>query len=392
MLVGVDARCLNGKHLRGMGKYLWEVIARADRRHEVAWELFGDQPELPLRCPPVRRARVHLFTCRGFRFRSWEQLALPNRCRRLRVDVLHSTATTLPWWQPVPTVVTIHDALPWLQDEPGWPRGWYLDRVLPAAFRKCAAVITISESSRNDILRQWPQLAEKLHVIPHGIADRYLSEAIPPPGEALQAAGVRPPYLLYLGGLVPRKRLPWAIRILEEVEDRRVRLVVCGVESSAHNQVYATLRAELRERVCFAPFIDEADMPSVYRHALAVLYPTLYEGFGFPVLEAQAVGTPVLHSTVSSLAELQGPGSVALPADDLDAWTAACRRLVASRRGAPRPDEKARQWARRFSWDVCADRHMSVYLRAVAGQGRRSLAPGRAAASPSHGELVRSLR
>jgi alpha-1,3-rhamnosyl/mannosyltransferase len=363
-----------------MGKYLSEVIARADRNHRVKWELFGDRPDYPFRSPKLKDAAVHVFECRGYRFRTWEQLALPNCCRIIRADVLHSSATTLPWWQPVPTVVTIHDTLPW-QNEPGWPRGWYLDRVIPAALRKCAAVITISESSRRDIISQWPDLKGKIHVIPHGIGDRYLNTSIPPLGSGLRQAKIRPPYLLYLGGLVPRKRLSWAIQILDkltkETRDDRLRdlqLVVCGVERSAHAQVCADLPSSVRGKVCFAPFIAEADMPSLYRHAAAVLYPTLYEGFGFPVLEAQAVGTPVLFSAVSSLAELQGPSGIVLAPDDLHAWVAACRKLATERMIATQPNEEARRWARQYSWDVCAERHMDVYRLAARMRTRRGAA------------------
>lgn len=117
-------------------------------------------------------------------------------------------------------------------------------------------------------------------------------------------------------------------------------------------------------------------MPRLYQNAAAVLYPTLYEGFGFPVVEAQAVGTPVLHSAVSSLTELQGPGSVVLPVEDLGAWVDACRALVAERGRTPQPNETSRQWARRFSWEASAERHLEVYRRAAGRDGRSSCGTG----------------
>jgi alpha-1,3-rhamnosyl/mannosyltransferase len=211
-------------------------------------------------------------------------------------------------------------------------------------------------------------------VIPHGIGDHYLQACPAPLGERLASAGVRPPYLLYLGGDIPRKRLDWAIRVWGEMSDPRMSLVVCGVERQAWPGVREMVDPILRPRLCLLPFVAEADMPRLYMNAVAVLYPTLYEGFGFPALEAQAVGTPVLFSALGSLVELQGPGAVVLPAQDLGAWVGACRKL-AERGERSRPDERARDWARQFSWDVCAARHLEVYRR-TAARWRESPARG----------------
>jgi alpha-1,3-rhamnosyl/mannosyltransferase len=113
-------------------------------------------------------------------------------------------------------------------------------------------------------------------------------------------------------------------------------------------------------------------MPALYQNAVAVLYPTQYEGFGLPALEAQAVGTPVLFSDVSSLSELKGPGAVIMPPNDLDAWVGTCRNLMAARAEAPEPDQTARAWARRFSWDSFAKRTVEVYRDVIAKHGRTS--------------------
>src|SRR5262249_46173389 len=96
----------------------------------------------------------------------------------------------------------------------------------------------------------------------------------------------------------------------------------------------------------------------------------LYEGFGFPALEAQAVGTPALFSALGSLAELQGPGAVVLPPQDLSSWVEVCRQLVAERGEQPQPRQEARCWARQFSWQVSAARHLEVYRLAAATRRR----------------------
>jgi glycosyltransferase involved in cell wall biosynthesis len=370
--VAVDARCLNVPHLRGMGKALHELVRGVQRLRPLCWELYADRPDLPFHAPAVEGARVGVVAQRGYRFHAWEQFWLPRRVRRDRPDLLHCPATRAPWWQPVPTLVTVHDAIPWTGDDPDWPPGWYRERLLPAAFRKAAAVITDSECSRRDLVRRWPELGETIRVVPLGVGEHYLHARAEPPGPGLEARGVRRPYLLYLGGGIARKRLDWALRVVEALDEPSVRLVVCGVEEAAWGGVRASVRPQLRERLCLLPFVPEEEMPRLYQNAAAVLYPTLYEGFGLPVLEAQALGTPILFSALGSLAELEGPGSVVLAAEDLAGWTAACAQLLRERGLAPRPNERARSWARAYSWEKVAARVLGVYREVRGRQARKT--------------------
>ena len=363
--VALDARALNTPHLRGMGKYAWNIVDRLSRDDRVHWILFGDRPEIPFHAPDTAFADIRQFELRGYRLHSWEQLGLPWHTARVKVDVLHCPATRVPWWQPAPTVVTIHDVMPWLGDEPSWPRGWYRDSLIPYAWRRTHAIITDSDNSKTDIVRIFPNLENKLRVIPLGVDDAYLTVPPGPVPAALRDAGVHTPYLLYIGGPIERKRAGWAIKVFECLADPALRLVLCGFDCTAADEFLRSISPVLRARLQFLPFVAEADMPRLLQDAIAILYPTRYEGFGLPIVEAHAVGTPVLFSPVSSLTELIGPAAEVLPVDDLNAWVDTVQRLVAQRRECPAPHQASRQWARQFSWDVCAARHLEVY-RAVA--------------------------
>lgn len=368
--LAVDARSLNVPHVRGMGKALFELIRRTATSGAIRWHLFADRPDLPITAPQHELVETSVFETRGYRFSAWEQWSLPRAARALGVDLLHAPGTTLPFWQPVPTVVTLHDTIPWQTDEdPAWPPGFYRDRLLPMAYQRAAAVITISNNSRRDILARWPMLQQKLHVIPHGIDERYLDAE--PDFVPLEIGGqhVKEPFVLYIGGADPRKRLTWALQAWWGLSPDVPTLVICGVEPSAREAIRQMVPRQLQDRVIFAPFISEDDMPRVYMRATAVLYPTLYEGFGMPVLEAHAVGTPVLFSDVGSLGELKGPGAVVLPVDDLDAWVRALRLILQSRPMRFGPDRIARAWARQYSWDACADRTLAVYRAAAVQHG-----------------------
>ena len=363
--VGIDARCLNTTHLRGMGKYVSEMITHVSPAADLRWHFFGDRPETSFHNPPGIDGEIELFDVKGYRFHAWEQLGLPWRARRAGIQILHATATTLPWWQPIPTIVTIHDTLPWLVKDTGPYEKWYLNKLMPAAFMRCAGIITISESSRRDILSLWPRLEHKLHVIPHGVSDKYLGMGSSELSPQLQDQIGGDPYFLYIGGALERKRFAWAVEVFERLDFTNLRLVVCGFNEQERENAHDALAPTLRDRVSFVPFVDENDMPGLYRHAVAVLYPTLYEGFGFPALEAQAVGTPVLLSDLSSLSELKGPAAEVLPVENMDAWVQTCQRLLTQRWASPVPNEAARSWARKYSWEASASRHLDLYIAAA---------------------------
>lgn len=358
--VAVDARCLNVQHVRGMGKLLSELVRRSVASGDIEWHLLGDRLDWPMVVLAHERVRAKVVETRGFRFHTWEQWTLPRLARQLGVDVLHAPATSMPWWQPVPTVVTINDVIPWQKHGPG-TQTFYRHRLLPAAYRRASAVLTISKTSRADIVARWPELESRLHVVSPGVDERYL-DAVPEHQDiVVHDRVVREPYLLYLGGSDPRKRLDWAIRVWTAVgKTRAVSLVVCGLRPEEHPRVKQTVPPELHDRLHLAPFVAEGDMPRLYLRAAAVLYPTLYEGFGLPVVEAHAVGTPVLFSDVGSLSELKGPNSIVLPVDDLAAWVVAVEGVLRSRDTLASRDT-SRDWAKGFSWDAYVDGTLRVY-------------------------------
>ncbi len=363
--VGVDARCLNARRPWGGGNYLSGIASELARSGEVDWSFFSNRPDLPFHTPPDADDRpVYLLDCPGHRFQIWEQVVLPAQARYRGVDVLHCPFSSLPLWQPVPTVVTLHDTIEW--DDDTLPRNSYMDRLLPRAFAKCAAVVTPSNHSRDDILRRWPDMSDKVFVVPHGIDKRFLDIAPEQLTPDLMALGVREPYLVYFGGEFARKRLDWTIDTFEAIEDPELLLVICGLPEERHTDFITKLRPETRGRVRLLPYIPTDSMARLFQNAAAILYPTLYEGFGFPALEAQAVGTPVLFSPISSLQELSGPGARLLAPNDRSGWIELCTKLVAEGREQRVPDNNARRWARRFSWEEAARRHLQVYETAAA--------------------------
>ncbi len=360
--IGLIAGSLNGEHVRGMGKYLLEMSACTQPADELSWVFFGDNASQPMRLPQGVDSEADVFELKGHRFHFWEQLGIPLRQRRHKVDLLHYAENTVAWWQPVPSVVTVHDTIPWESGEPSF----YWDRLLPAALHRCAHVITISESSRQDILKHWPRLEPKLTVIPHGIDAAYFGDAEPKAPPLLQDLQGKP-YLLYLGGPMARKRFDWALEVLARTPLPDLQMIAIGFGGKAREQATLSVPESVRGRVHLAPFVDDDELRALYRKAQAVLYPTLYEGFGFPAVESQASGVPVLMSALGSLKELIGPLAVVLSAQDIEAWVAAvldaCSRAPAQREALAL---KARTWAERFAWQQSYEQHLGIYRRVCA--------------------------
>ncbi|MBK1656443.1 glycosyltransferase family 4 protein [Allochromatium vinosum] len=365
--IGLVARCLNTAHIRGMGKYLFELLRQSVNHQDLTWYLFSDNVREKLLAPDSPRILRDVFTFRGDRYQLWEQIGLPLHAVKHHVDLLHCTENTLTLWQPKPTVVTLHDTLIWEELKDDLFEKFYFNTLLPAALKRCAAIITISQSSRNDIVAKWPSLESKLNVIPHGISEEFFTEENPCYPMYLQPLIHETAYLLYLGGPAERKRFSWALEIIARCSFKPLKLIACGFDAEARRAAADNLPHELCDRVYFASYLSDAELRTLYRGAQAVLYPTLYEGFGFPAIEAQAAGVPVIFSSLGSLAELIGPLAMVVPPFDLDAWLGALNDALTMGETRIEKARAAKAWAQRFAWSESFDKHLAVYRKAVEG-------------------------
>lgn len=358
--VGVDARTLNRTHIRGTGRYIFEILRNVKPEDQIEFTAYGNDPSQAMRIPEGTCKDVDVFEFRGHRFEAWEQLGLPLRLRKSRPDLLHCADNHAPVWQPTPTVVTIHDTVPWADPAPSLLYHHYLHHVQSVALRRCRAVITISKASQRDIVARWPFLAPRLHVIPHGISDEFFQDQRDHFPAALHTALGNHPYLLYLGGPQPKKRFGWAVELLARSGRPDLHLVAVGFAAGTADPRH--IPPDLAGRVHIAPFVNESELVALYQRASGAIYPTLYEGFGFPAVEAQAAGTPILFSPVSSLEELVGPLTWSIPPHDFSQWQAALDEVLS----LPPPAkankvEQARQWVQRFSWRESAKTHVALY-------------------------------
>ncbi len=354
-----DARAINKPRVRGIGRYLYELVGHISRLRTVDIRLLGDRPDQPFQTPPTVPFRRHVRSLKGQHLGTWEQFYVPWRVRRSPPHIFHAPATTLPLLQNAPTVVTVHDIKPWARELDPWRR-IYWHKVVTRGLEKADAIITPSASTCADIASSWPHLVQKIKVIPHGLSDPYMGAA----GATRTASEILSvsPYLLYVGGAAKNKRFDIALEVFSVLKRKwkSLQLLACGFSTRATKKI--SLERALADSVRFMPFVTDEQMVDLYSNAAAVLYPTEYEGFGFPVLEAQACGTPIIvSSSAGSLAELPGPEVYFVASQDLSDWSDAAEYCVARKIKGEHDSRRAADWASQYTWWRSASSHLELY-------------------------------
>jgi glycosyltransferase involved in cell wall biosynthesis len=288
------------------------------------------------------------------------------------VTLFHATEHLLPRLARARSVFTLHDTAYLLFPQYHLLQNrLYLTLMMPRFIARADAVICVSEATRRDAERFYQVPAEKLHVISEGVEARFQ-----PITDSAALAAVRARYrlperfILCVGTLEPRKNLPTLLDAYAALRARHpgVGLVLAGGKGWLYQSIFDRLRALGLEDVVQLPgYIPEADLPALINCAEVFAYPSVFEGFGLPPLEAMACGVPVACSNASSLPEVTGAAALSLPPGDVAAWVTALDRLLSE--AALRADLRTRGLARarNFTWAAAAARTQAVYQRVLGG-------------------------
>ncbi len=371
MRIGIDARRMQVKPT-GVGRYLSNLLHEwsISEPHED-YSLFFSYQETAY---PFLKQNCFTQCVLDERFVGsiktlWEQLYLPLYLKKIPLDVFFSPQYFLPFWLSSPTVVTIHDisytALP-----PEYPLAghWKYHYFSRWAARHAAAVITPSEFSKQEILKHYGIPESKIVVIPlaperifRPLTDSHTLESIK------SKYGLKGPFFFNIGTILPRRNIPNLLRsfkrLLEKHKD--IYLLIVGENhlrpSSTFDQLISDLR--LSDNVIWHSYIPEEDLVPLYCAAHALVYPSSYEGFGLPVLEAMACGTPVITTRQSSLPEVAGEAGLYVDPHSLNDLTDAMINILENNFLRAELRQKGLKQASRFSWSRTARETMDVFRK-----------------------------
>jgi alpha-1,3-rhamnosyl/mannosyltransferase len=364
------------RHVREVGARLRPYLDRGD----------GAGPAAPaprrFSLAPVRKAVVRRLRQQG---RVWLARSFRKFCSRGGYDLYHEP-NFIPLPCDCPTVTTLHDLSAVLHPE--WhpaDRVAHYEQHFRQAVASCVHFLTVSEFSRQEVLRTLHLPPERVTRVYNGIRPDLGPLPADTVAGTLARLGLPPRYLLCVGTIEPRKNVLLLLRAYCALP-HHVRaawpLVLAGSWGWNAGAVAAYLHDVARHRgVLHLGYLADADLAAAYNGARALVYPSLYEGFGFPPLEMMACGGAVLASTAGALVETVGGQAHLIPADDLDGWRAAMARVVtdddwwqALRRGA-------QATARPYTWERCAAETLQVYRSLCGGTADRQEVAGRAGAS-----------
>ncbi|MGB7926333.1 MAG: glycosyltransferase family 1 protein [Pyrinomonadaceae bacterium] len=378
MRIGIDGIPLH--YLKtGVGHYTFEVarcLALASPPDEfelisphpfVSQPGDGDDTEAP---PNLRAVQVET----NLLERRWWTIGLPRYIKRHPLALFHGTNFEVPLWKRCPTVLTIHDLSVLLYPETHQRRFVYRTRLmLPLMSRSATMIVTPSESVRREVCQHLRAAPEKVVAVPE--AARRIFRQMPPAQAATvrERLGVEDRFLLYVGTIEPRKNLIALVRAFVEIlrtTTLRPQLVIAGKKGWLSDDLYAYIKAsETADRILFTGYVTDDELRALYSSCSAFVYPSMYEGFGLPPLEAMACGAPVIASDIGSIREAVGDAARLVDPKDVNALARRIVNLLEDDGERRHLSAAGLKHAARFSWERTASSIQEVYDEALRRAG-----------------------
>jgi glycosyltransferase involved in cell wall biosynthesis len=344
----------------------------------------GSGDRFTLLCSRERPAGLEGLDCDAFFAPYRHELALKARWIPAVEPLLESDAILYPYWPSPPfrragappAVIFVHDlAFRLRAAEVPWQQRLYLRATLPRALRQAAAVLVPSETTRNDLLRLYPieGLQAKVHIVPEGLSAPIDPGPLPD--------GLEPGFVLAVGTVEPRKNYLRLLAAYRQLRGRALpiiinghpgvpQLVIAGRPGWAYGDTLQRIQAEPGVR--YLGHVDEATLESLYRSASVLALPSLYEGFGLPLLEAMGHGLPAVVGAAGALPELALGAALSVDAEDPNAIAGAIERLLADQSLRNQLGEEGRRRARGYTWTSAAERTLDILHRVVEKTEKRA--------------------
>ncbi|GAB4308656.1 MAG: glycosyltransferase family 1 protein [Phototrophicales bacterium] len=356
----------------GIGRYVRELIrALMQIDHETPYRLFVSGAKKNL--PPL----PHNFIWKPTRLspktlaRVWHRLHIPLPVEFFtgKIKLYHATDFVLPpiWAE---SILTVHDLSFIKVPEAASPSlKRYLDSVVPRSIRHATHILADSQATKDDIVNIYGTSPQKITVLYSGV-DSYFKPSLERTQEIRRRYGIPAgqPYIFSIGTVQPRKNYVRLIEALKLLHQRGydISLVIAGGKGWLDNPIYATIKSSgVQDYVQMIGYADDQDLPGLYSDAICTAFPSLYEGFGLPILESMACGTPVLTSDVSSLPEVAGDAAIIVNPYDLDDITHGLEKLITDTQLRNQLIIKGYERVKSFTWENAAYQLANIYQRMI---------------------------
>ncbi|HEY0003369.1 MAG TPA: glycosyltransferase family 1 protein [Pyrinomonadaceae bacterium] len=374
MLVGLDGIPLS-EPKTGVGHYTIELArALAHCSPSDEFEIVSPRPFLPTAGAEamlpanlrLRQAEVNAFT------RHWWTIGLPRYIKKRAFTIFHGTNYEVPLRKRCPAVLTIHDLSLQLYPETHERRRVSrARRRLPLMVRCAELIITPTESVREEVCEHLRVSPERVFVVPEAPREIFRPMSLAETEEARRRLGTEDDFLLFVGTIEPRKNLRLLLRAFAEILSStpfRPQLVIAGQRGWLSDQLFRDLTEyAIADRVLFTGYLSDEDLCALYSSCRAFVYPSLYEGFGLPPLEAMKCGAPVVASRVRSISEVTGGAALLFTSENLDELVQHLIRLLTDDAQRASLSSSGLARAAQFSWERTARLTLEVYGKALAG-------------------------
>ncbi len=373
MHVVLDARTLDD-HFPGIGRYTFHLAEALNHRDDIRLTLLVNPHARDSRFAPPHQAfpNARVLPVPLSPFNILSQWTIPRLLKRLQADVYHSPYYILPYAVSVPIVVTLHDTIP-TRFPQYFPRGkGRLIRGLKTlAIRRAAHLLVDSQATARDIIGFYRVSPSQITVAPLAPGPQFCPQPRARTDAVRERYTLPERYFLYVGSAKPHKNVgllmqAWASLAERWQKEAPVLALVGPIEQTALGRGMAHVAPHVQT----IGFVPEEDLPALYTGARAFLFPSLYEGFGLPVLEAMACGTPVICSDIPVLVEVAGDAGWYLPPQDVDRWCRAVETLWQDEQERQRRAEQCLKRASQFSWEQTASIVVQAYHKATRTQAR----------------------
>lgn len=367
--IGINAHLLSGIHgyrRAGIHHYIAQILRhlpRDDRLDYVIYSAYDGQwarPDMSRVAPPwptdSRLLRI-----------LWEQTIWPFDTRRRELDLMHSMAFVTPYWTPRPATLTVYD-LSFMHFPERFPllQRLYLQGQTRRSCQRARRILTISESGRDDVHGYFDVPLERIDVVQPGVDDHFRPLDEKTAADFRQRQQLPDEFLLHVGTLQPRKNIPTLIDALAHLDRPDLPLVLVGGKGWQYDKIFERIGTlGLQKQVRLTGYVPDEELPLWYNAASALIFPSVYEGFGLPIVEAMACGTPVIAAETPSVHEAAGDAALLFAPLDVDGLVKHLLTVLDNAAEVAKMRERGLKHTAQFTWTAAGAKMADSFLRAL---------------------------